>query len=125
MKEAVSETSIKFHQQLKQLRQQRGWSQGQLAKKIGSDLQRISKYERGIVSPSTEMAVKIASVFQVSLDYLILDEGANIKKVEDSKLLKRVEEITLLPQEDQNILLNLIDAYVKRKKFEELVSREL
>ncbi len=58
---------------LKKLRQTRGFSQAQLGKKLGVNVQLISKYERGIVCPPTNMMIKIATVFDVSLDYLLLN----------------------------------------------------
>jgi len=115
--------SMDFAKKLKKLRQQKGWSQGQLAKKIDSDLQRISKYERGVVTPTTEMAAKIAVVFEVSLDYLILDKEISTTNVENEELLHRLEEIDKLPNSDQDILINLIDAYIKRRKFETLAKQ--
>ncbi len=36
---------------LRRLRKNKDWSQGQLAQKAGIDLQKISKYERGVSSP--------------------------------------------------------------------------
>lgn len=38
--------------------------------KIGVDLHRISKYERGVLYPTIELLLKLADLFEVSLDYL-------------------------------------------------------
>lgn len=106
---------------LKRLRQSNGWSQGQLGKKLGVNVQLISKYERGVVCPPTPMIVKIASVFDVSLDYLLRGEGdVAVNKLSNRELLKCIEEIDKLPKEDQKILTNLLDAYIKKHKFESL-----
>lgn len=106
---------------LKKLRQSRGLSQGQLGKKLDVNVQLISKYERGIVCPPTNMMVKIATVFDVSLDYLLRDEAdVAINKISSQELLKHIEEIEKLPEEDQRILTNLLDAYIKKHKFEQL-----
>jgi len=35
--------------------------QGQLAEKIGVDIQRISKYERGLLIPTTEIMIKLSN----------------------------------------------------------------
>lgn len=106
---------------LKRLRQTRRLSQGQLGQKLSVNVQLISKYERGIVCPPTNMMVKIATVFNVSLDYLLRDEAdVAINKISSQKLLKHIEEIENLPEEDQRILTNLLDAYIKKHKFEQL-----
>ncbi len=106
---------------LKKLRQTRGFSQAQLGKKLGVNVQLISKYERGIVCPPTNMMIKIATVFDVSLDYLLLNGiDMAVNKISSQELLKQIEEIEKLPEEDQRILTNLLDAYIKKYKFEQL-----
>ncbi len=111
---------MSFSAKIKKLRSEFGWSQGQLAEKIGSEVQRVSKYERGVSFPSTEMAAKIAKVFQVSLDYLILDEITTLYKMKNPQLIKLLEDVDSLPHEDQLTIIDLLDAYIKRRKFEDL-----
>lgn len=122
MKAMQPSISKNFPEKLKSLRKERGWSQGELAKQIGSDMQRISKYERGVVYPTTEMLVRIADVFQVGLDDLVRD-GFEVKtnSMKNQELLNRFNEVSDLPEQDQSILINLLDAYIKRHKFEKLV----
>jgi hypothetical protein len=65
--------------------------------------------------------VKIASVFDVSLDYLLRDEAdVAINKIKSRELLKHIEEIEKLPEEDQVVLTSLLDAFIKKHKFEQL-----
>ncbi len=107
---------------LKKLRQSHGWSQGQLGQRLDINVQLISKYERGVVCPPTNMMVKISSVFDVSLDYLLRDDADTaVNKIKNQTLLKKLEEIESLPEEDQRVLTNLLDAYIKKHKFEVLV----
>jgi len=67
MTKKQSIVSPDFPKKLKQLRQTKEWSQGQVAMKIGVDLQRISKYERGVLYPTTELVLKLADLFEVQL----------------------------------------------------------
>ncbi|MBW3084964.1 hypothetical protein KEM60_01155 [Austwickia sp. TVS 96-490-7B] len=47
-----------FHgDRLKTLRTERGWSQADLAEKIGSDARQVSRYENGRVTPSLDVTV--------------------------------------------------------------------
>ncbi|MBF0227852.1 MAG: helix-turn-helix transcriptional regulator [Desulfobacterales bacterium] len=111
-----------FSKKLRQLRLESGLSQKDIADKIGADLQRVSKYERGVVYPTTDIIVKIAEAFQVSIDYLLRDNiNKTDNKIENLKLKKYIEEINNLPEQDLAILTNLLDAYIKRRKFEELM----
>lgn len=114
--------SADFPAKLKELRKNKGWSQGQLAKKIDADLQRISKYERGLIWPTMELMVKLAKVFDVSIDFLIRDDqNTAVTKIRNQKLLNQLEAINNLPQEGQETVVSFLDAFIKRRKFEELV----
>jgi len=86
------------------------WSQTDLADKSGISRVMIGKYERSEASPSIEAAKKIADAFQVSLDYLV-GEGLNSKF--DKKTLKRLEALMLLEEDKKNVLLDLIDTYIR------------
>jgi len=114
--------SPNFPNKLKVLRKTNGWSQGQLAKKIGADLQRISKYERGVIWPTMEIMVRLAKVFDVSVDYLIRDkENATISKIKNPILRNQIEEVNNLPEKDMETVVSFLDAFIKRRKFEMLV----
>lgn len=122
MKKEKTALSADFPLKLRELRKSRGWSQGQLAKKIGADLQRVSKYERGVIWPTMELMVQIAKTFEVSLDFLIRDDkSAAVAKIKNQKLLHQLEAINDLPEEDQETVISFLDAFIKRRKFEELV----
>jgi len=122
MEEKETVLSPNFPAKLRVLRKSHGLSQGQLAKKIGADLQRVSKYERGVIWPTMELMVKIAKVFDVSVDFLIRDDKeAAIGKIRNQELLHQLEEINNLPEEDQETVVSFLDAFIKRRKFEELI----
>ena len=123
MKNKESSLSKNFPQKLRELRTKKGWSQGQLGKKIGADLQRISKYERGVMWPTMELMVRIAKAFDVTVDYLIREEkNVAVSKIKNQELLQKIEEINGLPEKDQDTIVSFLDAFIKRRKFEELVN---
>lgn len=65
--------------------------------------------------------VKIADVFGVSLDYLMKGAGPNnTQALRDPKLFLRFEKINELSQKDQDILVAIIDAFIKKHRFEEV-----
>jgi transcriptional regulator with XRE-family HTH domain len=64
----------RFGQKLQILRERNGMSQEQLAQTLGFSRAFVSKLERGIKLPNAKLLVKIARLFQVSLDDLALDE---------------------------------------------------
>lgn len=78
----------KLSKKLKQARKQKGITQGQLSQKIGADIQRISKYERGILIPTTEIMIKLSNALDVSLDYLLKNDKNRVtSKVKNAELI--------------------------------------
>ena len=95
------------------LRKQKSWSQTELARRIGSSREIISKYEKDSVIPSIEMAKKIADAFGVSLDYLV-GEGQNASF--DKKTVKRMQEIESMDDDFRTKLLTIIDSVIRDYK---------
>lgn len=58
-------------QKLRELREGRGWSQSDLAKRAGVTKSAISTYEQGIRTPSADVLCAFAKAFGVSADYLL------------------------------------------------------
>ena len=65
-----------FGEKLQELRKSRGWTQEQLASEIGVSRQALSKWESGSTVPDTENVIRLAVLFGVSTDYLLLDAPA-------------------------------------------------
>lgn len=61
---------MKFNERLKTLRLQSMLMQKELADIIGISIRAFQRYEHGDSEPSIETLIKIANVFDVSLDYL-------------------------------------------------------
>jgi transcriptional regulator with XRE-family HTH domain len=87
------------------LRKKKGLSQAELGKMIGTSGDVVGRYERGDISPSIEVVSKIADALEVSVDYLIGKTRMEL----DKDTMRRIEDISALPQENKNFVLNLID----------------
>ena len=53
---------------LKERRAERGWSQGDLADKLGVSRQTVNAIETGKYDPSLELAFRIAKLFKVRIE---------------------------------------------------------
>ena len=78
---------------LKTLRQKKGWTQAELAERIGVHKDMVSSYENNIKFPSVYRLKKLAFAFHVSVDYLLgIERVATIKiqglSDEDEKILQ-------------------------------------
>jgi transcriptional regulator with XRE-family HTH domain len=85
------------------LRKKQGWSQQQLAKKIGTSGPIIGRYERSEMTPSVEVAKKLADIFGVTLDFLVDDTGS-AAEIKDKAMLQRLMDIEVLKLEDKKPL---------------------
>lgn len=56
---------------LKELRNIYGYSQIEIAEKLGITYQSYQAYERGTGAPNFKNFIKLADIYDVSLDYLI------------------------------------------------------
>lgn len=54
-----------------ELRVSFGWTQVQLAQKLGVTKQTVSNWENDNIQPSIDMLVKLSNIFNVSTDYLL------------------------------------------------------
>lgn len=109
---------------IKQLRQERGWSQAQLAKQLKIHQKQISGYERNLHEPKTDVVAKIARLFNITMDYLVLDERNDLPavKIGNRELLQRLEEIDRLPEHDQGTIKEIIDAFILKNQFKRLAT---
>lgn len=58
-------------QRICELRTALGWSQVQLAKRLGAAKQTVSNWENDNIQPSIEMLVRLSKIFGVTTDYLL------------------------------------------------------
>ena len=59
-----------FPERLKQLRQKKGLTQQEIAELLGVKRNTYSDWENGKTEPNFEMILKLADLFEVSLDWL-------------------------------------------------------
>ena len=105
------------------LRKERGWSQHQLAEKMGTSGPIIGRYERNEMMPSVEVAKKLADTFGITLDYLVDDTG-RIMDIKDKAMLERLKEIEELEQEEKKTVVHVIDSLLRDAKARKTYSEQ-
>jgi transcriptional regulator with XRE-family HTH domain len=107
---------------IRQLRQERRWTQAELGDKVGVHQKQVSAYERGANIPSTEVLIKLAEVFNVSLDYLAFEvkgQPARIN-IQDRDLLRRFEALDNLSEHDKALAKEMLDLLILKNQFKAL-----
>jgi len=97
-----------FGSNLMLTRKKKRLTQAALGKAIGTSGDTVGRYERGDITPSIEVVVKMADVLEVSVDYLVgsIDLG-------EQETIQRMEAISKLNTGDQAFLFRLIDMVLR------------
>lgn len=107
---------------IKQLRQERSWSQDELAHHAGIDGRQISRYENNRVTPSVDVVIKLARAFDVSVDHLLIDDVPKRPLHEPiSKLAEKVLHLENMSEEDEASLLHVLNAIEAKNKLKTLM----
>lgn len=105
----------KYGERLKELREKYGYTQDELAKKLGTSRSRIANYEQGTRQPDFEMQETLADLFNVSLDYLFgRNESQDTIETQYDKdtieqALNLYNRVNRLSPDKQVAFLNLLD----------------
>ena len=100
---------MNFGKKIATERKKKGYSQNELAKKVGTISVTIGRYERDEIKPSIDIASKLADALGVSLDYLTGKTDIEL----DNSIIKRVVEIQNLPKEDKVHILYTLDGLLQ------------
>jgi len=113
-----------FGARLRKLRAEKSLSQGELAKLVDVHYNNISRYERGESRPTAKALKALANALDVSTDYLYdgVEEDAAVANLKDKELLAMFAEIENFPDADKEAIKNVIDAFIKRRKHQQLAS---
>ncbi len=109
---------------IKRLRQDRNWSQAQFALKLKVHQKQISGYERDVHVPSTDLLIRVADLFNVSLDYLAFEDRDDSQQVQiaDRDLLQKMEAIDQLTDADRNTVKAVLDTFIIKNQFQQLAA---
>jgi transcriptional regulator with XRE-family HTH domain len=106
----AKDATMPLGERIRQLRRERGWSQGDLATRLGGDPGQVSRYETGKISPSVDVVVKLAEAFDISADYLLIDGTARRPLHAPADLLgERLAQLDQLTAQDQAALIHILD----------------
>lgn len=111
-----------FSRRVRELRKKLKLSQTELGKVVGLHYTHIGRYERGLSRPSGDKLKLLSEALGVTADYLIegkINEVAQ-SKLEDKDLLRMFKEIETFQERDKVVIKELIDAFIAKKKIQEL-----
>jgi len=110
-----------FAARLKELRKQKGWTQKELAQRIGANYQQLNKYECGLHTPPLDKLVSLAEALATTVDYLVAGDPAQNVPVHNTQLLERFKALEGFNAQDQETVIRLIDAMIIKQRAESAV----
>lgn len=88
---------------IKQLREEKDWSQNELAKKMNCAPSSIAMYEKGDRKPSMEVLIKLSEIFNCSIDYLT-----------DRSFYRNYEEFVKIDEYVSEYMLNNASSHISK-----------
>lgn len=108
---------MSFGKRLLEARKNKKLSQEELAGQLGTKGPAIGRYERDEMKPSIDVAAKIASILDVSLDWLVGHTDMEL----DSKMLERIQEVTQMKDKDREHVFAMLDAFIRQTKLQNVL----
>jgi len=112
--------NIEIANRLQKLRKENGYSQEELADKLGISRQAVSKWERAESSPDTDNLIILARLYNMSLDELLYDNETNdeirertMDKEEDKKDEIKADSNSISLTDDEGQTVKIEGGHVK------------
>jgi transcriptional regulator with XRE-family HTH domain len=96
---------------LRALREERGLSQRALAERLLASNSLIAKYEAGVHTPPLPALVRLAAIFDVSLDHLV-GRAAELTPLRDPRLIRCMREIAAMEESSRELVTMAIEGMV-------------
>jgi len=101
-------------QRLARLRKERGFTQVELASKLGIIQSLVSDYETDRLRLPSEIAARTAEALDISTDDLLRPQAKKSpRKGPSLKIVRRMEEIEKLPPRQQSLVLSALDSILR------------
>ena len=103
-----------FGQRLVHFRTQAGMTQAELAEALGISRDLVGHYERRSQNPNLDFVIKVAGVFEVSVDELLGFKADSTKSGPPPRVKKLTQRLTELPKTKQAVVLEMLESYLNQ-----------
>jgi transcriptional regulator with XRE-family HTH domain len=112
----ASKEAPPFGQRLTALRKSKGWTQSDLAERLGLTQKMVDYYERRATNPSLALLEQAAAALEVSVAELLGSEPQTIRRKPGpaSQLELRVARIQRLPRKEQEFVIRFLDTVLEK-----------
>ena len=104
--------NIEIANRLQKLRKENGYSQEELADKLGISRQAVSKWERAESSPDTDNLIVLARLYNMSLDELLYDNEST-EEIRERTIDKEKDSNVISLTDDEGQTLEIKNGHIK------------
>ena len=115
-----TELDIQLGKNIAKVRKALGYTQAQFADLIGSSQRAICSYEKATCAVPVSLLPTIAQALRIPVESLLnLSPLSDLDKIDRrtkrAVILKKIDVLEKLPEEDQEFVFGLIDSFDKKK----------
>jgi transcriptional regulator with XRE-family HTH domain len=107
-----------FGQRLAALRKQKGWTQAELAARLGSTVKMVTYYEREAENPTHKTIESIAKVFGVPASEFMSSPATGKSNAQKpgpaSRLQQLTQRLSTLPRQKQKIVIEMLEGFLQK-----------
>jgi len=101
---------------IKFLREQHGWTQEELAKKVLSSRSKVAKWENNSVIPDIESLIQLSDIFDITLDHLVGRQSFQKDLLTD---FKRIYQLNSPAYDDE--VVRLVEYILQNPSFKQAI----
>lgn len=118
---------MELGEKIRQIREQKGLLQKQVAAELDIGYTNYNKIENGAREVTVKELQKLAALFDMKVDQILNFEGQIPEEVtlENKSEIEQFKLIQQLDEEEKNAVLKIIDTMLTKKKFKDFFKKEL
>lgn len=102
------ELNIQIGERCRRARETAGYTQEQLAERIGVSTQFLSDAERGVTGMSVSTIIKLCQILSISTDFLLLGQNSDNSEKNPLSIYSRIQRLSPREQEMIEAVSNLM-----------------
>jgi transcriptional regulator with XRE-family HTH domain len=114
---------------LKRIREQRGYQQKQVAIEIGIGTTNYNRVENGQREASIEVLDKLANFYGITIDNIVHFEDKKLPPkeivIQDKAMVEQVQLISQLEEKEKNVVYTIVESFISKKKFKDFVTQNI
>ena len=108
-----------FGERIAALRHERGWTQPELAERLGTTVKMVTYYEREAQNPTHKTIGQFAQVFDVSPAELLGQTASAARRAKakpgpPSRLHRLTERLAELPRQKQKVVVEMLEGFLQK-----------